>query len=78
MFAVPLFAKELVKVAANWGITTNFQHNLLAVDGDAKKATFEIVGGDKEGQTVTYDFDMLHMTPPAIAAYFCKRKFTRE
>ncbi|MFQ5660641.1 MAG: FAD/NAD(P)-binding oxidoreductase [Gammaproteobacteria bacterium] len=64
MFAVPLFARELVKVAARYGINVHFQHNLIAVDGNNKKATFEVVGGDKEGETLTLDFDMLHVTPP--------------
>ena len=64
MFAVPFFAKELVKVAARWGIKTHFQHNLIAVDWRARKATFEIVGGDKQGQQVNMPFDLLHMTPP--------------
>ncbi|NNL99590.1 MAG: NAD(P)/FAD-dependent oxidoreductase [Gammaproteobacteria bacterium] len=64
MFAVPLFAKELVKVAARYGIHTHFQHNLVAVDADNKQATFEVVGGDKEGERISMAFDMLHMTPP--------------
>ena len=64
MFAVPLFAKELEKVAARYGINVYFQHNLIAVDGGNKKATFEVVGGDKQGEKITIEFDMLHMTPP--------------
>ncbi len=64
MFAVPLFAKELTKIAARYGINVHFQHNLVAVDAEAKRATFEVVGGDREGETVSLDFDMLHVTPP--------------
>ncbi len=64
MFGVPFFAKELVKVAARYDINVHFQHNLVSVDGNAKKATFEVVGGDNEGDTVTMDFDMLHISPP--------------
>ncbi len=64
MFGVPFFAKELVKVAAHWGIKTHFQHNLIAVDWQARKATFEIVGGEKQGQQVSMPFNLLHMTPP--------------
>lgn len=64
MFAVPLFAKELEKVAARYGIHVYFQHNLIAVNGENKKATFEVVGGDKQGEKITMDFDMLHITPP--------------
>ncbi len=64
MFSVPFFAAELVKVAARYGINVHFQHHLVAIDGGAKKATFKVVGGDKEGETVTFDFDMLHVSPP--------------
>ena len=64
MFAVPLFAKELAKVADRYGIKVHFQHNLIAVDGEEKKAIFEIVGGDREGEKITLDFDMIHITPP--------------
>ncbi len=64
MFGVAFFAKELVKIAAHWGIHTHFQHNLVAVDWKKREATFEIAGGDKQGQKVTMQFDLLHMTPP--------------
>ncbi len=64
MFSVPLFASELALVAERYGINVRFQHNLVAIDGEAKKATFEVAGGDREGQTVTLDFDMIHVTPP--------------
>jgi sulfide:quinone oxidoreductase len=64
MFAVPLFAKELVKVAANHGIKVHFQTNLVSVDSAKKEATFEYVGGEKQGQKMTMAFDMIHVTPP--------------
>jgi len=64
MFGVAFFAKELVKVAARWGIHTHFQHNLVAVDWKTNTATFDIVGGDKQGQKASMKFDLLHMTPP--------------
>jgi sulfide:quinone oxidoreductase len=64
IFGVPYFAKQLVKVAERYGIKVNYQHNLVAVDGAAKTATFEIVGGDKQGQRVSVPFDMLHVSPP--------------
>ncbi len=64
MFAVPLFARELDKVAARYGINIHFQHNLLSIDGANRKATFAVVGGEKEGEEITLEFDMLHFTPP--------------
>jgi len=64
MFGVPYFAKELSKVADGYGIHKHFNHNLIKVDAANKRATFAVVGGDKEGQTVEMDFDMLHGVPP--------------
>jgi sulfide:quinone oxidoreductase len=64
MFAVPLFARELVKVAARYGIDVHFEHQLVAVDGPGRKATFEVAGGDNAGERVEVAYDMLHMTPP--------------
>lgn len=64
IFGVPFFAKELVKVAARHDITVSYQHNLVAVDWKERTATFDIVGGEKQGQKLTARFDMLHMTPP--------------
>lgn len=64
MFAVPLFARELAKVAERYGIHVHFQHNLVAVDWRTRKATFEVTGGEHQGQKVEMEFDMLHITPP--------------
>ena len=64
IFGVPFYAKQLVKIAERQGVILNYQHNLVAVDGDNRRATFEIVGGDKQGTRVELPFDMLHVTPP--------------
>lgn len=64
MFAVPLFARELVKVAARHNIQVHFQHNLVAIDGANRRATFEVVGGENSGARIELEFDMLHATPP--------------
>lgn len=72
MFAVPLFAKELKKIADRYGINVHFQTNLVAVDSANRKATFKVVGGEKVGQTVTLGYDMLHATPPQGAPDFVR------
>src|SRR5699024_6499530 len=58
MFGVPFYSKALVEVMANYGATPDYKHNLIAVDGPNKKATFEV--GDEQKPT-TVDFDMLHV-----------------
>ena len=64
IFSVPYFARELEKVIKDYGIRANYQHNLVAVDGPSRKATFQIVGGKDSGQKYAMKFDMLHITPP--------------
>lgn len=73
MFGVPFFAKALNKVIADYGIKTNFGHNLVAIDGDAKKATFETTDADGKKSLVTKEFDMIHVTPPQSAPDFIKQ-----
>jgi len=64
IFGVPFFARELMKVVARYGINVHFQHNLVAVDGPAKTATFEKVDDQNKGQRITVPFDLLHVSPP--------------
>ncbi|MEQ9109446.1 MAG: FAD/NAD(P)-binding oxidoreductase [Rhodospirillaceae bacterium] len=67
MFGVPFFARELAKIADGYGIQKHFHHDLIKIDGANKTATFKVVGGDSEGQTVEMSFDMLHAVPPQVA-----------
>jgi sulfide:quinone oxidoreductase len=64
IFGVPYFARELVKIAARYGVNVHYQQNLVAVDGPAKTAIFEKVGDEGKGERVTIPFDMLHVSPP--------------
>jgi sulfide:quinone oxidoreductase len=72
MFGVPFFAKALMKVVADYGIKTSFSHNLIAIDGEAKIATFEATDADGKKQPITKPFDMIHVTPPQSAPDFIK------
>jgi sulfide:quinone oxidoreductase len=63
MFGVPYFAKLLGPVADSYGIKKDFHHKLVKIDGEAKKATFEVVDGDAKGEVKELDFDMIHVTP---------------
>ncbi|MCX7092357.1 MAG: FAD/NAD(P)-binding oxidoreductase [Methylobacter sp.] len=72
MFSVPFFAKALCKVVADYGIKTNFNHNLVAIDGPAKIATFEVSDSEGNKERVTKAFDMIHVTPPQSAPDFIK------
>lgn len=72
IFGVPFYAKELVKIAANHGLDVHYNTNLTEIDAANRRATFAIVGGDKQGQTVTFEYTMLHVTPPQGAPDFLK------
>jgi sulfide:quinone oxidoreductase len=73
LFGVPFFAKALSKVVADYGIKTNFNHNLVAIDGPAKTATFETTDSEGNKQRISKAFDMIHVTPPQSAPDFIKK-----
>ncbi|WP_246813921.1 NAD(P)/FAD-dependent oxidoreductase [Panacagrimonas perspica] len=66
IFGVPFYAKALDKVVASYGITPKFGHNLVAVDGLRRRATFDVT---IDGKTTREDsgFDFLHVVPPQSA-----------
>lgn len=66
IFGVPFYAKALDKVVASYGITPKFGHNLVAVNGPRRRATFEV---SVEGKAVREEmsFDFLHVVPPQSA-----------
>jgi sulfide:quinone oxidoreductase len=73
IFGIPFFAKELTKVAANYGAKVNVNHNLIAIDGDSKTATFEVTDKDGNKQQISKQFDFIHVTPPQSAPNFIKQ-----
>ena len=74
IFGVTKYKKALEKVVARKEIVTNFQHNLIEIDGENKKATFEKwVDGKATGEMATFDYDMIHVTPPQSAPDFIKQ-----
>lgn len=73
LFGVPFFAKALHKVAESYGIPLNFNHNLIAIDGPNKIATFEMTDFEGVKHRVTQPFDMIHVTPPQSAPDFIKQ-----
>ena len=53
IFGVPFFAQALSQVVADYGIKTHFNCNLVAVDGEAKSATFEVTDAEGNKSQVT-------------------------
>ena len=72
LFGVKDYVPALQEYIAKYKANLNFFHNLVAVDGDAKKATFEISKPDTPKERVTVDFDMIHVVPPQVAPDFIR------
>jgi sulfide:quinone oxidoreductase len=72
MLGVPEINKTLEHIVEERDIHMRFHHNLVAIDGGKKEATFEVTDGEMKG-VVTIPFDMIHVTPPQSAPDFIKR-----
>jgi sulfide:quinone oxidoreductase len=72
LFGVKDYVPALQGYMNRYGAELNFFHNLVAVDGPAKKAWFEVKKPDEEAQTVEVAFDMLHVVPPQTAPDFIR------
>jgi len=65
LFGVKDYVPALMAYVDRYGIDLEFESNLIAVDGNARRATFKEKGGE-----VTRDFDMLHVCPPQRSPRF--------
>ena len=72
LFGVKDYVPALMKYVEKYDAKLNFFHNLIAVDGSAKKATFKIAKPDTPAEEVTVDFDMMHVCPPQTAPDFIR------
>ena len=72
LFGVKDYVPALESYIAKYDATCNFFHNLVSVDGEAKKATFKVAKPDTDPEMVTVDFDMIHVCPPQTAPDFIR------
>lgn len=72
LFGVPEYVPALMEYVERYDADLNFFHNLVAVDGSAKTATFEICKPDQDPTRVDVEFDMMHVCPPQIAPDFIR------
>ncbi|MCX2724563.1 bifunctional protein tyrosine phosphatase family protein/NAD(P)/FAD-dependent oxidoreductase [Roseibium salinum] len=72
LFGVKDYVPALMDYVKRYSIDLNFFHNLIAVDGPARKAVFEVKEPEKDVRQVELDFDMLHVTPPQTAPDFIR------
>ena len=72
LFGVKDYVPALMEYVKKYDASLNFFHNLIAVDGKAKTATFAVNKPDTEPGQVTVEFDMMHVCPPQTAPDFIR------
>lgn len=71
LFGVKEYVPALMEYIEKYHATLNFGHQLVAVDGPNKRATFRIVNND-DAALIETGFDMLHVVPPQAPPDFIK------
>jgi sulfide:quinone oxidoreductase len=72
LFGVKEYVPALMDYVERYGAKLNFFHNLIAVDGRGKTATFEVKEPNSEPRTVNMTFEMMHVCPPQTAPDFIR------
>ncbi|WP_417668205.1 TIGR01244 family sulfur transferase [Roseibium sp.] len=72
LFGVKDYVPALMQYIKRYDANLNFFHNLVAIDGPGKTATFEIKEPDQEARRIDVPFDMIHVTPPQVAPDFIR------
>ncbi|KAJ2885016.1 hypothetical protein H4R27_001681 [Coemansia aciculifera] len=73
IFAIDKYANAMNEIARSRDVSVNLFHDLIEVDGAAKRATFKVLGsGPQTGETVTVPYEFLHVTPPMKPFDFIK------
>ncbi|MEL6837791.1 MAG: TIGR01244 family sulfur transferase [Pseudomonadota bacterium] len=72
LFGVKDYVPALEKYVKKYAARLNFFHNLVAVDGPAKKAWFDVAKPDTPLERVEMDFDIMHVCPPQTAPDFIR------
>ena len=70
IFGIQKYAVQLQKIVDKLHVNMNYRHDLVAVDGPGKTATFKVTGENGNASEITRHFDMLHVTPPQSAPDF--------
>ena len=72
LFGVKDYVPALMEYVERYDADLDFFHNLVSVDGPAKRATFEVKKPDEDAKTVEMEFDMMHVCPPQTAPDFIR------
>jgi len=72
LFGIKDYVPALESYIQKYNASLNLFHNLVAVDGPAKKAWFDVAKPDTPIERVEIEFDMMHVTPPQTAPDFIR------
>jgi len=72
LFGVKDYVPALMEYVEKYNAQLNFNMNLKAVDGPARKALFTLTDADGKTGDVEKSFDMMHVCPPQTAPDFIK------
>tara|TARA_R110002126_G_scaffold70082_3_gene176652 strand:+ start:1881 stop:3554 length:1674 start_codon:yes stop_codon:yes gene_type:complete len=72
LFGVKEYVPALMDYVRKYDAHLNFFHNLVAVDGHAKKAWFDVAKPDTPVERIEMEFDMMHVCPPQTAPDFIR------
>ena len=72
LFGIKDYVPALEAYVKKYNIDLNVFSTLVAVDGPAKKAWFDVVKPNTAIERIEVEFDMLHVTPPQCAPDFIR------
>ncbi len=72
LFGVKDYVPVLMDYVKRYDASLAFFHNLVAIDGAAGKAWFDVKEPDQPERRVEMDFDMIHVCPPQTAPDFIR------
>ena len=70
LFGVKDYVPALMEYVEKYHAQLKFNHKLIRIDGEKKTAWFEVSDGEGNTETVSRDFDMIHVVPPQTAPDF--------
>ncbi|PSS57283.1 FAD/NAD(P)-binding oxidoreductase [Pseudomonas sp. BBP2017] len=72
LFGVADYVPALMEYIDKYAVDLQYSHRLVAVDGQARQATFIRTLPDGSSETRVQPFDMLHVVPPQVPADFIR------
>lgn len=70
MFGIPTFAKPLSELVKEKNINTKFQHKIIGISPEQKKAHFDVTDDNGNISQESLDYDLIHLVPPMAAPKF--------